>query len=140
MFGYLHLTFVKMEELRAHATDWTQNIQNMSMDFRIPVPLDLNDPFQLQRRRRRKRRRGAHHRHPRIAVDGLPHGVSLEANSIRENGHLFVNWPGSRYNSASDTRLAGRSLIFSVIYNISQNFGHTDLLLVFFYFDIVELY
>ncbi|XP_060741491.1 potassium channel subfamily K member 4 isoform X1 [Tachysurus vachellii] len=97
-------TRAEMEELRAHATDWTQNIQNMSMDFRIPVPLDLNDPFQLQRRRRKKRRRGANHRHPKITVDGLPHGVSLEANSIRENGHLFVSWPGSRY-SASDTRL-----------------------------------
>ncbi|XP_046704744.1 potassium channel subfamily K member 4 isoform X2 [Silurus meridionalis] len=98
-------TRAEMEELRAHATDWTQNIQNMSMDFRIPVPLDLNDPFQLQRRRRRKRRRGAHHRHPRLAVDRLPHGVFPDANSIRENGHLFVNLPGSRYNSASDTRL-----------------------------------
>ncbi|KAL7863109.1 hypothetical protein SRHO_G00120930 [Serrasalmus rhombeus] len=98
-------TRAEMEELRAHATDWTQNIQNMSMDFRIPVPLDLNDPFQLQRRRRRKRHRGAHHRHPRMAVDGLPHGLSLEAEPIRENGHLFVSWPGSRYNTASDTRL-----------------------------------
>lgn len=114
----LHLYFLKMEELRAHATDWTQNIQNMSMDFRIPVPLDLNDPFQLQRRRRRKRRRGAHHRHPKLTVDELPHGVSLEANSIRENGHLFVNVPDSRYNSASDTRLAGRSQMFSLIYTV----------------------
>ncbi|KAG9272554.1 potassium channel subfamily K member 4 [Astyanax mexicanus] len=98
-------TRAEMEELRAHATDWTQNIQNMSMDFRIPVPLDLNDPFQLQRRCRRKRHRGAHHRHPRSAVDGLPHGVSLEAEAVKENGHLFVSWPGSRYNTASDTRL-----------------------------------
>ncbi|XP_072519512.1 potassium channel subfamily K member 4 [Salminus brasiliensis] len=98
-------TRAEMEELRAHATDWTQNIQNMSMDFRIPVPLDLNDPFQLQRRRRRKRHHGAHHRHPRLAVDGLPHGVSLETESVKENGHLFVSWPGSRYNTASDTRL-----------------------------------
>ncbi|XP_066505887.1 potassium channel subfamily K member 4 [Hoplias malabaricus] len=98
-------TRAEMEELRAHATDWTQNIQNMSMDFRIPVPLDLNDPFQLHRRRRRKRHRGAHHRHLRLAVDRLPPGVSLEADSIRENGHLFVSWPGSRYNTASDTRL-----------------------------------
>ncbi|KAI5620638.1 potassium channel subfamily K member 2-like [Silurus asotus] len=97
-------TRAEMEELRAHATDWTQNIQNMSMDFRIPVPLDLNDPFQLQRRRRRKRRRSAHHRHPRLAVYGLPHGVFPDANSIRENGHLFVNLPGSRYNSTSETR------------------------------------
>lgn len=42
-----------MEELRAHATDWTQNIQNMSVDFRIAGKLD--DPF---KRRRRKRRHG----------------------------------------------------------------------------------
>lgn len=42
-----------MEGLRAHATDWTQNIQNMSVDFRIAGKLD--DPF---KRRRRKRRRG----------------------------------------------------------------------------------
>lgn len=117
---YIYICFFpKMEELRAHATDWTQNIQNMSMDFRIPVPLDLNDPFQLHRRRRRKRRRGAHHRHPRLTVDGLPHGVSLEVNSIKENGHLFVNWPGSRFNSASDTRLVGRrSQMFSLIYAV----------------------
>lgn len=43
-----------MEELRAHASDWTQNIQNMSVDFRIP-----EDPFKLSRRKRRHRR----HRH-----------------------------------------------------------------------------
>ncbi|XP_062855817.1 potassium channel subfamily K member 4 [Trichomycterus rosablanca] len=98
-------TRAEMEELRAHATDWTQNIQNMSMDFRIPVPLDLNDPFQLQRRRRKKRHRGANRRRPRLALDGLPLDVSLGAESIRENGHLVVSWPGSRYNSASDTRL-----------------------------------
>ncbi|KAK5924958.1 hypothetical protein CgunFtcFv8_017527 [Champsocephalus gunnari] len=56
-------TRAEMEELRAHATDWTQNIQNMSMDFRIPNPLEFNDPFLLQRRRwkrseRRRIRRG----------------------------------------------------------------------------------
>ncbi|XP_076877888.1 potassium channel subfamily K member 4 isoform X2 [Brachyhypopomus gauderio] len=101
-------TRAEMEELRAHATDWTQNIQNMSMDFRIPVPLDLNDPFQLQRRRRRRRHRGAHHRHPRPPVDGLPHGVSLEVEAIRENGHLFVRLPDSQHNAASDTRLYPR--------------------------------
>ncbi|XP_068614456.1 uncharacterized protein [Brachionichthys hirsutus] len=57
-------TRAEMEELRAHATDWTQNIQNMSMDFHIPNPLEFNDPFLLQRRRwkrseRRRIRRGA---------------------------------------------------------------------------------
>lgn len=45
-----------MEGLRAHATDWTQNIQNMSVDFRIPGKID--DPF---RRRRRKRHRSHGH-------------------------------------------------------------------------------
>ncbi|XP_018936792.1 potassium channel subfamily K member 4-like [Cyprinus carpio] len=95
-------TRAEMEELRAHATDWTQNIQNMSMDFRIPVPLDLNDPFQLQRRRRRKRHR--HHRHPRLSAVGLAHGISLDADVIRENGHLILGWPVCKYTPGSDIR------------------------------------
>uniref|UniRef100_A0A673KSP2 Potassium channel subfamily K member 4 n=1 Tax=Sinocyclocheilus rhinocerous TaxID=307959 RepID=A0A673KSP2_9TELE len=98
-------TRAEMEELRAHATDWTQNIQNMSMDFRIPVPLDLNDPFQLQRRRRRKRHR--HHRHPRLSAAGLAHGISLDADVIRENGHLILGWPASLSRSRSWCRLDG---------------------------------
>ncbi|KAG7223363.1 hypothetical protein INR49_015719 [Caranx melampygus] len=49
-------TRAEMEGLRAHATDWTQNIQNMSVDFRIPGKID--DPF---RRRRRKRHRSHGH-------------------------------------------------------------------------------
>ncbi|XP_041704591.2 potassium channel subfamily K member 4 isoform X1 [Coregonus clupeaformis] len=77
-------TRAEMEELRAHATDWTQNIQNMSMDFRIPNPLDLNDPFLLQRRRwkrstRRRVRRGALGHRGRQGVIG-------------ENGHLPNRW------------------------------------------------
>ncbi|XP_076835565.1 potassium channel subfamily K member 4 [Brachyhypopomus gauderio] len=54
-------TRAEMEELRAHATDWTQNIQNMSVDFRIPGKLD--DPFKKHRRRRRHghRRHGTNH-------------------------------------------------------------------------------
>ncbi|KAI7801589.1 potassium channel subfamily K member 4 [Triplophysa rosa] len=101
-------TRAEMEELRAHATDWTQNIQNMSMDFRIPVPLDLNDPFQLQRRRRRKRRR--HHRHPRANVTGSAHGISLDAAAaIRENGHLLVVWPESVYTPACEAMSQSRS-------------------------------
>ncbi|XP_051716561.1 potassium channel subfamily K member 4 [Ctenopharyngodon idella] len=95
-------TRAEMEELRAHATDWTQNIQNMSMDFRIPVPLDLNDPFQLQRRRRRKRHR--RHRHPRLSVAGMARGISLDADVIRENGHLILGWPSCKYTPASDNR------------------------------------
>lgn len=74
-----------MEELRAHATDWTQNIQNMSMDFRIPNPLEFNDPFLLQRRRwkrseRRRIRRGA---------QGTL-GYWVRGGS--ENGHLPNRW------------------------------------------------
>lgn len=74
-----------MEELRAHATDWTQNIQNMSMDFRIPNPLEFNDPFLLQRRRwkrseRRRIRRGAQ--------GTLGHWV----RGGSENGHLPNRW------------------------------------------------
>lgn len=45
-----------MEELRAHATDWTQNIQNMSVDFRIAGKID--DPFKRRRRKRRHRSHG----------------------------------------------------------------------------------
>lgn len=87
----------QMEELKAYATDWTQNIQNMSMDFRIPVPLDLNDPFQLQRRRKKKRRRrSSHPLQPKVSyiVPGL--GSPLEPEGIRINGHLFNNWSDAK--------------------------------------------
>ncbi|XP_056328139.1 potassium channel subfamily K member 4 [Danio aesculapii] len=105
-------TRAEMEELRAHATDWTQNIQNMSMDFRIPVPLDLNDPFQLQRRRRRKRHHHHHHHHrrPRPNTTGLTHGISLDADIIRENGHLILGWPTCRYIPASEVLSQSRSM------------------------------
>ncbi|XP_030621344.1 potassium channel subfamily K member 4 [Chanos chanos] len=98
-------TRAEMEELRAHATDWTQNIQNMSMDFRIPVPLDLNDPFQLQRRRKRKRHRKACHHHHRVVLDGSARRVSTEVERIRENGHLVVGWPEAGFEARPVTRL-----------------------------------
>ncbi|XP_041846058.1 potassium channel subfamily K member 4 isoform X2 [Melanotaenia boesemani] len=77
-------TRAEMEELRAHATDWTQN---MSMDFRIPNPLEFNDPFLLQRRRwkrseRRRIRRGA-----QCTLGHWVRGGS-------ENGHLPNRWTG----------------------------------------------
>ncbi|CAJ1058739.1 uncharacterized protein kcnk4a isoform X2 [Xyrichtys novacula] len=90
-------TRAEMEELRAHATDWTQNIQNMSMDFRIPNPLEFNDPFLLQRRRwkrseRRRIRRGA---------QGTL-GQWVRGGS--ENGHLPNRWASlSRSMSQLDT-------------------------------------
>ncbi|KAG7519440.1 hypothetical protein JOB18_008793 [Solea senegalensis] len=93
-------TRAEMEELRAHATDWTQNIQNMSMDFRIPNPLEY-DPFLLQRRRwkrseRRRIRRGAH-----CAL-----GYWVQGGS--ENGHLPNRWAGL---SSSMSQLEARSTL-----------------------------
>lgn len=79
-------THSQMEELRAHATDWTQNIQNMSVDLRALNPLEY-DPFLLQRRRwkrseRRRIRRGAH---------GT---VGYWVPGGSENGHLPSRWAG----------------------------------------------
>uniref|UniRef100_A0A3P9I7E1 Potassium channel, subfamily K, member 4a n=1 Tax=Oryzias latipes TaxID=8090 RepID=A0A3P9I7E1_ORYLA len=94
-------TRAEMEELRAHATDWTQN---MSMDFRIPNPLEFNDPFLLQRRRwkrseRRRIRRGA---------QGTL-GYWIRGGS--ENGHLPNHWPGlSTVVAKFRPRLSGRPL------------------------------
>ncbi|XP_077434332.1 potassium channel subfamily K member 10 [Vanacampus margaritifer] len=83
-------TRAEMEELRAHATDWTQH---MSKDFRIPNPLEFNDPFLLQRRRwkrseRRRIRRGA-----QVTLGYWARGGS-------DNGH----WAGL---SSSMSRLEG---------------------------------
>ncbi|XP_077465296.1 potassium channel subfamily K member 4 [Stigmatopora argus] len=77
-------TRAEMEELRAHATDWTQH---MSKDFRIPNPLEFNDPFLLQRRRwkrsgRRRIRRGA-----QVTLGYWARGGS-------ENGHIPGHWVG----------------------------------------------
>ncbi|XP_077388884.1 potassium channel subfamily K member 10 [Festucalex cinctus] len=87
-------TRAEMEELRAHATDWTQH---MSKDFRIPNPLEFNDPFLLQRRRwkrseRRRIRRGA-----QVTLGYWARGGS-------ENGHLPGHWAGL---SSSMSRLEG---------------------------------
>ncbi|XP_034454529.1 potassium channel subfamily K member 4 [Hippoglossus hippoglossus] len=94
-------TRAEMEELRAHATDWTQNIQNMSMDFRIPNPLEFNDPFLLQRRRwkrseRRRMRRGA---------EGT---LGYWAQAGSQNGYLPNRWGGL---SSSMSRLEAHSSI-----------------------------
>ncbi|XP_067113453.1 potassium channel subfamily K member 4 [Osmerus mordax] len=76
-------TRAEMEELRAHATDWTQNIQNMSVDFRIPGKLD--DPF---KGRRRKRRHGGRNRShgggQSVSITGAPG----EGGTAMENGQL----------------------------------------------------
>ncbi|XP_072293754.1 potassium channel subfamily K member 10 [Eucyclogobius newberryi] len=80
-------TRAEMEELRAHATDWTQNIQNMSMDFRIPNPLEFNDPFLLQRRKWKRSERRHIRRGAQYTVGYLVRGGS-------ENCHLANRWAG----------------------------------------------
>ncbi|XP_067455615.1 potassium channel subfamily K member 10 isoform X2 [Thunnus thynnus] len=78
-------TRAEMEELRAHATDWTQNIQNMSMDFRIPNPLEFNDPFLLQRRKWKRSQR----RRIRRGAEGTLGYLDRRGS---ENGHLPNRW------------------------------------------------
>uniref|UniRef100_UPI003AADAAA9 potassium channel subfamily K member 10 n=1 Tax=Centroberyx gerrardi TaxID=166262 RepID=UPI003AADAAA9 len=92
-------TRAEMEELRAHATDWTQNIQNMSMDFRIPNPLEFNDPFLLQRRRWKRSER----RRVRRGAQGTL-GYWVRGGSV--NGHLPNRWAGL---SSSMSRLEAHS-------------------------------
>ncbi|KAG5853083.1 hypothetical protein ANANG_G00069350 [Anguilla anguilla] len=84
-------TRAEMEGLRAHATDWTQNFQNMSVDFRIPSRLDLNDHFH---RRRRKRHRG-----PRGRTHGAGQSVAGAGGSA--NGHPSNGWSESGSSSNS---------------------------------------
>ncbi|XP_034033552.1 potassium channel subfamily K member 4 [Thalassophryne amazonica] len=74
-------TRAEMEELRAHATDWTQNIQNMSVDFRIAGKMD--DPF---KRRRRKRRHGSRRNGPNAAANGAPEGNDNQPESLTDSG------------------------------------------------------
>lgn len=87
-------TRAEMEELRAHATDWTQNIQNMSVDFRIPGKID--DPF---KRRRRKHRHGQR-----------SHGHSASANGAadgKEEQHEGQTESGSSSSSSSSSNESG---------------------------------
>ncbi|KAJ8275990.1 hypothetical protein COCON_G00077420 [Conger conger] len=76
-------TRAEMEELRAHATDWTQNIQNMSVDFRIP---NIDDPFYKSRRRRHHRRPRSHGHHSRSQGKGEA-GTGSGGRAL-ENGRL----------------------------------------------------
>uniref|UniRef100_A0A8C7G4Y7 Potassium channel subfamily K member 4 n=1 Tax=Oncorhynchus kisutch TaxID=8019 RepID=A0A8C7G4Y7_ONCKI len=92
-------TRAEMEELRAHATDWTQNIQNMSMDFRIPNPLELNDPFLLQRRRWRRSTR------QRVRRGALGHRGRQGATG--ENGYLPNRWVTRSMTRLEVVRLGG---------------------------------
>ncbi|XP_068187417.1 potassium channel subfamily K member 4 [Antennarius striatus] len=88
-------TRAEMEELRAHATDWTQNIQNMSVDFRIPGKID--DPF---KRRRRKRRHGTRSHGHSVPATGDHEGKEEEHDSQTESGS-YSSSSSSSYESES---------------------------------------
>ncbi|XP_038550875.1 potassium channel subfamily K member 4 [Micropterus salmoides] len=89
-------TRAEMEELRAHATDWTQNIQNMSVDFRIPGKID--DPF---RRRRRKRRHGPRNHSHSVSATGAPD------HEGKEEPHESQTDSGSYSSSSSSSNESG---------------------------------
>ncbi|XP_047462142.1 potassium channel subfamily K member 4 [Mugil cephalus] len=92
-------TRAEMEELRAHATDWTQNIQNMSVDFRIPGKID--DPF---KRRRRKRRHGPRSRPTASATEGGPENKEEQQESQTESGsYTSSSYTSNESGSGSET-------------------------------------
>ncbi|XP_028278011.1 potassium channel subfamily K member 4 [Parambassis ranga] len=89
-------TRAEMEELRAHATDWTQNIQNMSVDFRIPGKID--DPF---KRHRRKRRHGQRSHGHSVSATGNPEGNEEQHESRTESGSYSTSSSSSSNESGS---------------------------------------
>ncbi|XP_014264096.1 potassium channel subfamily K member 4 isoform X1 [Maylandia zebra] len=89
-------TRAEMEELRAHATDWTQNIQNMSVDFRMPGKID--DPF---KRRRRKRRHGPRSHGHSVSANGVPEGQEEQRESQEESGSYSSSSSSSSNESGS---------------------------------------
>lgn len=91
-----HLWFfsiLQMEGLRAHATDWTQNIQNMSVDFRISGKID--DPFKRRRRRR-------HHRSHSHAPNGDIEGKG-EHGQTESESYSSYSYTSSESGSGSET-------------------------------------
>lgn len=91
-----HLCFfsiLQMEGLRAHATDWTQNIQNMSVDFRISGKID--DPFRRRRRRR-------HHRSHSHAPNGDIKGNEEQAETESES-YSSYSYTSTESGSGSET-------------------------------------
>lgn len=77
-----------MEGLRAHATDWTQNI-----DFRISGKID--DPFRRRRRRR-------HHRSRSHAPNGDVEGKKEEGQTESES-YSSYSYTSSESGSGSET-------------------------------------
>uniref|UniRef100_A0A3Q3JMU9 Potassium channel subfamily K member 4 n=1 Tax=Monopterus albus TaxID=43700 RepID=A0A3Q3JMU9_MONAL len=91
-------TRAEMEELRAHATDWTQNIQNMSVDFRISGKID--DPF---KRSRRKRRHGSRSHGHGVLAEGTAEGKEQQHDSQTDSGSSFSSSSSNESGSGSET-------------------------------------
>lgn len=88
-----------MEELRAHATDWTQNIQNMSVDFRIPGKID--DPF--KRRRRKRRHASRSHGHSGSAAEGPEEGEEPHEGQTESGSSSSSSSSSNESESESET-------------------------------------
>nr|XP_020456192.1 potassium channel subfamily K member 4-like [Monopterus albus] len=95
-------TRAEMEELRAHATDWTQNIQNMSVDFRISGKID--DPF---KRSRRKRRHGSRSHGHGVLAEGTAEGKEQQHDSQTDSGSSFSSSSSNESGSGSETDSQG---------------------------------
>ncbi|KAM8835697.1 potassium channel subfamily K member 4 isoform 2-T2 [Synchiropus picturatus] len=91
-------TRAEMEELRAHATDWTQNIQNMSVDFRMP-----DDPF----KRRRRRRRHGRHSHGQNTVGADAPGDEGEQGSQSESESYTSTSSSNQSETGSESNSQG---------------------------------
>ncbi|XP_027886433.1 potassium channel subfamily K member 4 isoform X1 [Xiphophorus couchianus] len=101
-------TRAEMEELRAHATDWTQNIQNMSVDFRIPG--NLEDPFKRRRRKRRHRSHGHSHGHGHShSANGAPGEKQEQNQSQTESGSYSSSYSSSESESGSESETDSRA-------------------------------
>ncbi|XP_039549590.1 potassium channel subfamily K member 4 isoform X2 [Pimephales promelas] len=92
----------QMEQMRAHATDWTQNIQNMSVDFRMSGKLE--DPFKRSRRKRRHRRHKRSGSQGEVGEDGREENES-ESESESESGSYSGSSDESEGSSQSKSEV-----------------------------------
>lgn len=88
-----------MEGLRAHATDWSQNIQNMSVDFRIAGKID--DPF--RRRRRRRRHHRSRNPDPNVSATAAPEGEEGQNESETESESYSSSYSSNESQSGSES-------------------------------------
>ncbi|XP_072302656.1 potassium channel subfamily K member 4 [Eucyclogobius newberryi] len=97
-------TRAEMEELRAHASDWTQNIQNMSVDFKIPGKID--DPFKRRRRRHRHGRRSRRNQGHDVSGTGVQEG---NQEGQEESQSESESYTASSYTSDEDSESGSES-------------------------------